>query len=442
MLRGNSSMFPPGVRMVHLHLINPYGASYILKENEQNADQLKNEPMYYTLDYDNPILQRLIDQIDIPNLGNVSVRQKAFAVFAQLIADYGEEAVNLALKTGQGKRPQGIAYFGPSKSWSSQTEEYVIDKYIPYATNILLIDWHTAVGPYGAWSFVPIDDESETAFKRWAPNDLMSSYDLGLPTDGRLPYATIKVKTKARRVIRGFWEAGTYNVTMETNAMFMLRLYCRFYSNMTDPFCKDIISKTQEYFYPQADEWKKLTYNAINNVLPKVLSGFAAELSIGIKLIVSDLCIILGVIVGLLWFRIWNDFLECLRVEIGQNVKNSVTQLLTSNFSTTTQIESLLSCTVIMDTFQKYFKYKSYVTMCGIRNVHFMGTSEDWKLLRYKTTKLKNFTVPNRDDFGSYIDGLLPIIDQFIQTYQDNVDNQFWNKVMDVEHVGRGGSGR
>ncbi|CAF3197819.1 unnamed protein product [Rotaria sp. Silwood2] len=80
--------------------------------------------------------------------------------------------------------------------------------------------------------------------------------------------------------------------------------------------------------------------------------------------------------------------------------------------------------------------------MCGIRNVHFMGTSEDWKLLRYKTTKLKNFTVPNRDDFGSYIDGVLPIIDQFIQTYQDNVDNQFWNKVMDVEHVGRGGSGR
>ncbi|CAF5081444.1 unnamed protein product, partial [Rotaria sp. Silwood1] len=68
MLRGNSSMFPRGVRMVHLHLINPYGASYILKENEQNADQIKNVAMYYTLNYDNPILQRLMDQIDLPNL--------------------------------------------------------------------------------------------------------------------------------------------------------------------------------------------------------------------------------------------------------------------------------------------------------------------------------------------------------------------------------------
>ncbi|CAF1194030.1 unnamed protein product [Rotaria sordida] len=302
MLRGNSSMFPPNVRMVHLHLINPYGASYILKENEQNADQLKNEAMYYTLNYDNPILQQFIDQIDLPNLGNISTQQNVFASFTQLIADYGEDAVNLALKTGQGKRPQGIAYFGPSKSWSSQTEEYVVDKYFPYATDILLFDWHTAVGPYGTWSFVPIDNESEVAFKRWAPNALMLPYDLGIPSGGQVPYSTIKVRTGARRVIRGFWEAGTYNLTMETNAMFILRLYCRFYSNITDPFCKDIISKTLEYFYPQADEWKRLTYNAINNVLPKVLSGFAGELNIGTKVIVSGLHIIMGAIIGLLWF--------------------------------------------------------------------------------------------------------------------------------------------
>lgn len=44
--------------------------------------------------------------------------------------------------------------------------------------------------------------------------------------------------------------------------------------------------------------------------------------------------------------------------------------------------------------------------------------------------------------FVSYIDGILPILDQFIQTYQGTVDNKFWNKVMDIEHVGHGGSGR
>jgi hypothetical protein len=131
-----------------------------------------------------------------------------------------------------------------------------------------------------------------------------------------------------------------------------------------------------------------------------------------------------------------------MRVEIGKNVKNDVTELLTSNFSTTTKIESLLSCVAIMDTFQKYFEYECYMTSCGIRNVHFMGTLDDWKLLRQKTEELKKFSTSDRLSFSSYIDGLLPIIDQFIQTYQGKVDNQFWNKVMDIEHVGGGGSGR
>jgi hypothetical protein len=71
-----------------------------------------------------------------------------------------------------------------------------------------------------------------------------------------------------------------------------------------------------------------------------------------------------------------------------------------------------------------------------------MGTLDDWQLLRQKTEQLKNFIIPIkfRYNFGSYIDGLLPILDQFIQTYQGNVDNQFWNTVMDVKHVqGRSG---
>jgi len=127
---------------------------------------------------------------------------------------------------------------------------------------------------------------------------------------------------------------------------------------------------------------------------------------------------------------------------MGKHIKHDITQLLTSNFSTTTKIESLLSCIAIMDTFQKYFEYECYMTRCGIRNVHFMGTLDDWKLLHQKTKELKKFSMSGLNSFGSYIDGVLPILDQFIQTYQGKVDNEFWNKVMDIEHVGGGRSGR
>ena len=62
---------------------------------------------------------------------------------------------------------------------------------------------------------------------------------------------------------------------------------------------------------------------------------------------------------------------------------------------------------------------------------------DDWKVLRQKTEQLKNFAIPDQQErgFGGYIDGLLPILDQFIETYQGNVDYQFWNTVMDIKHV-------
>ena len=101
-----------------------------------------------------------------------------------------------------------------------------------------------------------------------------------------------------------------------------------------------------------------------------------------------------------------------------------------------------LSCVAIMDTFQKYFEYECYLTKCGIHNVHFMGTLDDWKDLYRKIEELRKFSLPNRNSFSNYIDGLLLIVDQFIETYQGKVDHDFWNKVMDIEHVGGGRSGR
>jgi hypothetical protein len=142
--------------------------------------------------------------------------------------------------------------------------------------NILLIDWHTAVRPYGNWTFIPIDQDSEIAFKTWAPNVLVGTYDVGIPTGGNLLYSMVKAKSRAKLIARGLSEAGTYPVTEEINAIFILRLYCRFFSNITDLFCQQIIAQTKEFFYPQAEKWKNLTYNVIDDVLPTLLIAFTA----------------------------------------------------------------------------------------------------------------------------------------------------------------------
>jgi hypothetical protein len=126
-----------------------------------------------------------------------------------------------------------------------------------------------------------------------------------------------------------------------------------------------------------------------------------------------------------------------MRSKISANIKNDVVDLLTSNFSTTGFVEGLLSSACIMHTFKKYFDYTQCVMGCGIRNVHFMGTVDDWKLLRKKAEELKMFTLPPsaenhpQKNFSAYLDGVLPILDQFIRTYEGNVDNNFWDTIFD-----------
>jgi len=71
-----------------------------------------------------------------------------------------------------------------------------------------------------------------------------------------------------------------------------------------------------------------------------------------------------------------------------------------------------------------------------------MGTLDDWKLLKEKVEELKMFTVPPPADhssnasFRAYLEGVLPILDQFIQTYEGNVDNDFWDTIFDYTKVG------
>jgi hypothetical protein len=130
----------------------------------------------------------------------------------------------------------------------------------------------------------------------------------------------------------------------------------------------------------------------------------------------------------------WEDFLRQIHIQMTHHVQNDIFNLLRNNFSTTTKVESLLSSLTIMSTFRKSFDCTYTINSCGIRNVHFMGTLDDWILLHDKANQLKLFTI-EMDDFFVYINGILPILDQFICTYQGNVNNQFWDRIFDLKHT-------
>ena len=62
-------------------------------------------------------------------------------------------------------------------------------------------------------------------------------------------------------------------------------------------------------------------------------------------------------------------------------------EALSCNFSTTDEVYKLVSTSIIMSSFKKYFSYGRMILGCGLNNIYFAGTRDDWlKVL----AKLKN----------------------------------------------------
>eukprot|EP00493_Phyllostaurus_siculus_P009083 UN09196 len=76
-----------------------------------------------------------------------------------------------------------------------------------------------------------------------------------------------------------------------------------------------------------------------------------------------------------------------------------------------------------MDAMKSYFSYKVR-TMCGIPKVKLLGTLNDWKQLKKSVQDLKEYKL------GWWVDKLIPVMDQFIKTYEGKgFDKHFWGSV-------------
>lgn len=115
-------------------------------------------------------------------------------------------------------------------------------------------------------------------------------------------------------------------------------------------------------------------------------------------------------------------------------IDGDLCRVLKNDFSTTTDVDSLLSCLAIMSTFKKCSDTSYAMNSCGIRRVHFLGDLGDWMQLLDKAKQLRSFN-PDGDCFFEYMTGVLPILEQFVHTYEGKVDNQFWDSVFDLQHT-------
>lgn len=134
---------------------------------------------------------------------------------------------------------------------------------------------------------------------------------------------------------------------------------------------------------------------------------------------------------SLLMEKNWDFFFEKIIEKIDENTIDGTVEKLQSDFSTTDTFHRLVSTTAIMDSMKKYFSYGRMICMCGINNVIFKGNIDDWLKLSEKLVRLTDYDVDGK--MIKYIEHVGIILDQFVQSFNNNVDVSFWNNILQSE---------
>ncbi len=121
------------------------------------------------------------------------------------------------------------------------------------------------------------------------------------------------------------------------------------------------------------------------------------------------------------------DFFEQLSNSIIKNnsiKKKELLNIFNSDYTTSTNLDLLISNLCLCKSKNIYEKNINYFN-CGIKNAVFLGELDDWILLRNKVNSL-NKIFPN---IQRWIDNMLDILDNFIDSYNNKVNLNFWNNI-------------
>ncbi|MDG1988143.1 MAG: DUF2817 domain-containing protein [Halieaceae bacterium] len=159
------------VAILMIHIINPWGASYLRRYNEDNIDLCRNfldfsKPLPTNRNYEK-IHQELVLDKKLGALG-----QDSLSYLNDIVTRRGLNHVISLFMAGQYQFPDGFVFGGSKPTWSNNTLHKILEKYRDQYQRIGVIEFHTGLGNYGKGEIVSMNTGEDLArVKRWyGPN--------------------------------------------------------------------------------------------------------------------------------------------------------------------------------------------------------------------------------------------------------------------------------
>ncbi|MCK1744438.1 DUF2817 domain-containing protein [Bradyrhizobium sp. 139] len=252
---------PPSTAVLFIHALNCYGFAWDRRSTAEGCDLNRNFIDFSNPAPPNPGYEELDEHLVPADVTEEGIH-RAEAAIAEYRKLHGEEAYRSASYRGQYTRPGGLFYGGAEPTEARRTlEQIVADFDVAARDNVIIIDYHTGLGPYG-YGEIQCEQPSglkgyERAAKIFGPS--VTFPDLGTSSSINLPGTQDEYwqRILGDRHTYIALEYGTYlwsiAVLRDEHWLFKYRP-----DAVDSELGRKIRNATKRHFYPQKPDWNEM----------------------------------------------------------------------------------------------------------------------------------------------------------------------------------------
>jgi predicted deacylase len=272
---GLESHLKPGISIVLIHAINPYGFAHLRRFNEDNIDLNRNF-VDHSLPYpENPGYEELADALSPESISFWANLKSIFRLFWYALKNRSKAELKKAVTSGQYAYPQGLFYGGQKEAWSNKTIRAISRKYLSRAERVVVVDFHTGLGLYGnAEVLLNVGKQSPTYIRavEWWGDKVKTtvskeSVSVHLETTLKLAFPKMVPDVEVTAVSLEFGTISAVKVLWALRA----ENWLYHHGGKDHPVAGSIRKNLLRAFYPDDDKWRLQVWEQGNNVIRQVL---------------------------------------------------------------------------------------------------------------------------------------------------------------------------
>ena len=269
---------PPGLALLQIHAINPYGFAWLRRVTEDNVDLNRN-----FIDHDAPYpvnqgYDALHEALCPPEWTDAVIAESR-KVLTAYQDQHGAWALQAAITGGQYNHADGIFFGGHAATWSHDTLLHILTKQLATARHVAVIDYHTGLGPRGYGERIcvhPPDTDGLARASDWYDEDITSPY-LGSSTATELYGVNLLGMEAALPRVKLTGIALEYGTLPTEEVKLVLRAdnWLHLYGEVDSEKGRAIKAQLREAFYQDADDWKEMVWERAVETQRLALKGLA-----------------------------------------------------------------------------------------------------------------------------------------------------------------------